>query len=298
MMHRYTAPFLAVLVLALAAFTGSALAGNGTVNGSGGENGNSANAPGHQTTQAPAPAAPAAAAAPVAAKHQSTVKQSKQSQTSAANPATSGTNAHGVKPSNTTSHNSYATASSGETKLYGNGKTAGQIATQAGYGNAVLHGPGNSQPHKTVPCGGKHEVDVHALKNKASTCGSTQPAGASAQGASTANGTPAASVAAATATPATSVAASTATPAAAAAPVTAQAAPVGAGGVLGAAVALKPAKAKPAGGVLGATARLGGTVAATRLPFTGLPLWIFAVAALALIGTGLAFRRASLDPIQ
>jgi hypothetical protein len=49
--------------------------------------------------------------------------------------------------------------------------------------------------------------------------------------------------------------------------------------------------------VLGATTRLGGTVASTRLPFTGLPLWIFAGVALALIGIGLAFRRASANRI-
>jgi len=45
--------------------------------------------------------------------------------------------------------------------------------------------------------------------------------------------------------------------------------PASAGGVKGATVALKPTKAKPSGGVLGATTRLGGTVASTRLPFTG-----------------------------
>jgi hypothetical protein len=81
-----------------------------------------------------------------------------------------GSNGHaqGVKPSNTTQHDTYANASSNQTKQYGNGKTAGEIATQAGQPNATLHGPGNSQPHKTS-CGG-HEVDVHALKNHGGSC--------------------------------------------------------------------------------------------------------------------------------
>jgi hypothetical protein len=47
-----------------------------------------------------------------------------------------------------------------------------------------------------------------------------------------------------------------------------------------------PAKAaSPRSGVLGASTRTG------TLPFTGLPLWIPAVAAFALLGTGLALRR-------
>jgi hypothetical protein len=47
--------------------------------------------------------------------------------------------------------------------------------------------------------------------------------------------------------------------------------------------------------VLGATTRLGGTVASARLPFTGLPLWIFAAVALALIAIGYTVRRSSAD---
>jgi hypothetical protein len=67
--------------------------------------------------------------------------------------------------------------------------------------------------------------------------------------------------------------------------------------VKGAVVALKQTKTKPAGGVLGTTTRLGGTIASTQLPFTGLPLWIFAIAAAALIGVGITLRRASADRI-
>jgi hypothetical protein len=83
----------------------------------------------------------------------------------------------GVKPSNDTAHDTHAAASSDETKLYGNGKTAGQIAQQNGAApSTVLHGPGNSQPHKASPCAGGHEVDVHALKGKrGGRCGNTSP---------------------------------------------------------------------------------------------------------------------------
>jgi hypothetical protein len=75
----------------------------------------------------------------------------------------------GVKPSASTNstHNTNAAAASTQTKLYGNGKTAGQIAMQAGAGASTnLYGPGNSQPHKASLCAGSktHLVDVHALK--------------------------------------------------------------------------------------------------------------------------------------
>jgi len=64
-------------------------------------------------------------------------------------------------------HDTHAAASSDKTKKYGNGKTAGQIAIQNGAApTAILHGPGNSQPHKVAPCTGGDEVDVHALKSK------------------------------------------------------------------------------------------------------------------------------------
>jgi hypothetical protein len=392
MKHRLAAPLFVVLVLALAAFTGAAFAGDGHGNG-GSSNGNSANAPGHQTTAAPAAPAPATA-----------------------------DNSTGVKPSSTTAHgqhNTSAPASSNKTKQYGNGKTAGQIATSSGHGDATLYGPGNSQPHKTSACPGGHEVDVHALKNKNGTCTSTsekatsqkskqgevkssehakskssEKSGVAAQkteeqqteshgvaasahahvtichatGSSsnpyvrispsaagvfhghlghqdgrdivppfTWNGTtysenwtdagmaiynagctvpstsaatltplaPATStpLAPATLTPATVAPATiaagsvlgtqaTVTPAVSSSAASSPTAtPAAAGGVKGAAVALKPTKTKPAGGVLGTTTRLGGSVAATRLPFTGLPLWIFALVAAGLIGVGLAMRR-------
>ncbi|HJQ49017.1 MAG TPA: hypothetical protein VJ838_00680 [Gaiellaceae bacterium] len=91
----------------------------------------------------------------------------KQASVSASVSATASVSA-GVKPSATTSasgHNTNALAASTKTKLYGNGKTAGQIAMQSGAGAATnLYGPGNSQPHKPVCPGGKATFDVHALK--------------------------------------------------------------------------------------------------------------------------------------
>jgi len=80
-----------------------------------------------------------------------------------------------VKSSSTTGFNTFAAAGSSATKVYGNGRTAGQIAEQNGAGaSAMLFGPGNSQPHKTALCvtnGKLHLIDVHALKaHSAASC--------------------------------------------------------------------------------------------------------------------------------
>jgi hypothetical protein len=93
-----------------------------------------------------------------------------------------GSNDRGVKPDSTTKHDTYARADSDKTKRYGNGKTAGKIATSRGAsGDTVLHGPGNSQPHKVVSCGHRHEVDVHAVKSYSSaSCGEQKHAVAAA----------------------------------------------------------------------------------------------------------------------
>jgi hypothetical protein len=167
-----------VLVLGIAALaSASAFAGNGNGQGNGKGNGkddsavvpaavaatsqgngNSANPPG-QLKKDDAPAPTVAAPAQADATQQVSSAQS------------------GVKPSNDTAHDTHAAASSDETKLYGNGKTAGQIAQRNGAApSTVLHGPGNSQPHKASPCAGGHEVDVHALKGKrGGSCGNTSP---------------------------------------------------------------------------------------------------------------------------
>ena len=89
-------------------------------------------------------------------------------------PATT-TSDQGVKPSNDTKKDTHAQAGSNQTKLYGNGTTAGQIAIKNGASPTTdLYGPGNSQPHKVAVCGG-HEVDVHALKShNGGSCTSTK----------------------------------------------------------------------------------------------------------------------------
>jgi hypothetical protein len=191
----------------------------------------------------------------------------------------------GVKPSSATTHNTLAPASSNATKLYGNGKTAGQIATQAGFGSWMLYGPGNSQPHKVI-CG-PHNVDVHALKAHAAKC--TTAAAASVA----ASLSPAA---AASLSPAASAQASVAGSVAAQTPTTAATQPKSA------AAGVKGEEASHGGGVLGARAELASntkrvsrailaTVRKGTLPFTGLGLWMPVLFGLALIAGGYGLRR-------
>jgi hypothetical protein len=183
----------------------------------------------------------------------------------------------GVKPSSTTSlsgHNTLAPASSNRTKLYGNGKTAGQIATQAGFGSAMLFGPGNSQPHKTN-CG-PHAVDVHALKAHAAACAAAATVSASVTPAASTQTSVAGAVAGQTA--AATVAARGAE---ASAPAKNSAS---GGGVLGAKAELANAT-KPLSRAVLATIRKG------TLPFTGLGLGLPVALGLALIASGYALRR-------
>jgi hypothetical protein len=261
-----------VLVLGIAALaSASAYAGNGLGNGNGKDDsvvapagaaaaqdhGNSANAQGQlKKDEAAAPTASAVAQIDPA-------------------PAQSG-----VKPSNDTAHDTPAAASSDQTKQYGNGKTAGQIAVQNGAApSTILHGPGNSQPHKAAPCSGGHEVDVHALKGKRrKSCGTQQPpstphstpdpgkVGDPAHGPN-AGGTTSAPSASSPSVPSTSASAKPA-------------------------VSTKHAGVESAAGVLSATGAIGGGT----LPFTGFPLWVVALIAIALIAFGLMLRRRSAAP--
>lgn len=256
-----------VLVLGVLAFAGSALAGsgngNGNGNGSGGGNpsqsdaapGNSGSAPGQEKKDAAPEPAPTAA---------TTTTVAEQSSAPTA----------GVQPSNTTAHDTHAAASSNQTKKYGNGQTAGAIAQKNGAsGNTVLHGPGNSQPHKAAPCSGGHEVDVHALKShsRSRSCGTPTPAPSP------------------TPTPTPPPGHTTTT--------SEQQPPARPGSDPGS----PPAGSKAAGheesssasdaesqGILAATGRIG---RAATLPFTGAPLWAIALFGLMLIGAGLALRQ-------
>jgi hypothetical protein len=265
-MSRRTTAALGTIVLttALSAFTGSALAGNGNGNGGGagsqaapagqsGSHGNSASAPG-QTKKDQA----------------STIASPKGS--ASQNTATSA----GLKPTSATSKNQWAPASSNRTKRYGNGTTAGQIATQAGAGSSMLYGPGNSQPHK-VGCNG-HLIDVHALKAHATACSSS---------------TTSATTHTSTSTPTTVTKVITAVTSHHGSAVghsakgSAASTGAAAGGVLGATAKASSGKGPGFGGVLGAVASVGhGT-----LPFTGFPLWAAAVVGLMLVLGGLTVAR-------
>ena len=258
-----------VLVLAIAALgSASAYAGNGQGNGKDDsvaapaaaagaqDHGNSANAQGQlKKDEAAAPTGTAAAQIDPA-------------------PAQAG-----VKPSNDTAHDTHEAASSDETKQYGNGKTAGQIAVQNGAApSTILHGPGNSQPHKAAPCSGGHEVDVHALKGKRRKSCGTQPSspphstpdpgkvGDPVQGSTVGGGTPA-SAASSPSVPSTSASAKPA-------------------------VSTKHAGVESAAGVLSAT----GASRRGTLPFTGFPIWVAMLIGLELIALGLILRRRSAAP--
>ncbi|MEN3311638.1 MAG: hypothetical protein V7645_967 [Actinomycetota bacterium] len=260
-----------VLVLGVAALaSASAYAGNG--NGSG--NGNGKNEP--------ATAAPAAADAPGQLKKDDIPAAPAPAALENVAAQDAGAAQTGVKPSNDTAHDTRAAASSDETKEYGNGKTAGQIAIGNGAApSTVLHGPGNSQPHKASPCSGGHEVDVHALKGKRGrTCGTQPPSppaprpnptpdpgkpGDPGHGPNGSNNPPAA----------TSSPADPSTP-----------------GMAKPVVSSRRGRVESASGVLSATGAIGGGT----LPFTGFPLGIVVMIAVALIAVGMTMRRRGRTP--
>jgi hypothetical protein len=261
-----------VLALGMAVFANSAFAGNGNGNDNAegavpsavveGDSspGKSENAPGQAKKGAEA-GQPAAVEATVVVEEES--------------PA----NSEGVKPSNTTGPETYAAASSDKTKEYGDGKTAGQIAIQNGaVPSAILHGPGNSQPHKAAPCSGGHEVDVHGLKGKGhqKACGTSSPPGGPAPGSTPGGNSSSSTNRGFDPKPEAGVPAADpgSTPA-------------------------DPGSSQPAGGVASHSVEQGshGVLAAAAvvgrgtLPFTGFPLWGLALVALMLVGFGLALRR-------
>ncbi len=256
-----------VLALGVAALaSASAYAGNGQGNGkgqddpaapaavSGGadDHGNSANAPGQ-------------------------VKKDDAAATAATQPAVPEA---GVKPSNDTAHDTRAPASSDQTKLYGNGKTAGQIAIGNGAApSTVLHGPGNSQPHKATPCaGGHHEVDVHALKAKrGGACGSQPPSPPTPRPNPTPDPGKPGDPAHGSNVPSSSPPANPSTPS-----TPGQPKPV-----------VSPHRGRAQGAeVLAAT----GAIGSGTLPFTGFPIWLVMAIALALIAAGVALRQRSRAP--
>jgi hypothetical protein len=255
-----------VLVLGVFVFAVPAYAGNGNGNGNDKGNagasdatpGNSANAPGQVKKDTP----PAAETTTVA----TTTTVASQSTTTT-----------GVKPSNDTAHETHAPAQSDQTKLYGNGQTAGQIAIKNGASKStVLHGPGNSQPHKAAPCSGGHERDVHALKGRhAPSCGNTPtpPPGP----------TPTPGPPGDDDTPPTVVRTEDKQPA----PADPGAQP-GTSGEAAGDVATSSNGESVGQGVLTATQQIG---RAASLPFTGLGLWPALLIGIGLVAAGLGLRQ-------
>jgi hypothetical protein len=150
-----------VLVLGVAVLAGPAAAGNGNGNGSGDGKGTA----GSVTAVAASPGNSATAPGQLK-KDDGTSSQAAPPVVAADSASSSSASDPGVKPASGTAHDTHAAASSTKTKLYGNGQTAGEIAIRNGApASTVLHGPGNSQPHKAALCSGGHEVDVHAFKS-------------------------------------------------------------------------------------------------------------------------------------
>src|SRR6476661_2556381 len=261
------------LVLGLAALaSASAYAGNGNGNGKGNGKNEPAAAPAGAAAQSSGPGNSAGAPGQVKKDEEAQAVAPEASTGSA--PTAAETVQAGVKPSNDTAHDTHAAASSDTTKLYGNDKTAGQIAIQNGAApSTVLHGPGNSQPHKAAPCSGGHEVDVHALKGKrGKTCGGQPPSPPTPRPHPTPDpgkpGDPAHDPGGNT------LAVTPSSPSAQGTPT--QADPQQ-GGV------------EMAAGVLSAT----GAIGAGTLPFTGFPIWVVVLIGVALIVLGLMLRRRS-----
>jgi hypothetical protein len=250
-----------LLAIALAAFTGSALAGNG--------NGNTP--PGQAKRSSPSSGSTGSASQ----NSPSTPGTKPANNTGNTTACTTG-GGTGTSATCTPANSSTASAPSSKgqkdvSKRYGNGTTAAQIANSRGASSGTMvKGPGNSQPHKVCGKNG-HYVDVHAVKSYSSNCATRLSSSSSSQTATTA---------------------STST-------TTGQVAPTVVGGMAGAAAGVSAAR--PAAGVLGAVAtghglRGGvlGAVAAKRtgkLPFTGFSVWLGLLVGFALTGAGLGLRR-------
>ena len=261
-----------VLVLSVFAFAVPAYAGNGNGNGNGNGKdnagaadsapGNSASAPGQMKKDAPMAETTTTPSTTTAVADQ-TVPPSE-----------------GVKPSNETAHDTHAEAQSNQTKQYGNGQTAGQIAIKNGAsGKTVLHGPGNSQPHKAAPCAGGHEVDVHALKGRrAGSCGG----GGDTPDPPDPQPTPGPGDAD---KPSVIVTAAEQTPSAVTDPASQ---PDATGESAGEVVASSSGEGRQTQRVRGQTQRIGRVAS---LPFTGQELWLAVLLGMGLIAAGLALRQ-------
>ena len=255
-----------LLVLGLAAFSGSALAGNATAPG------NSANAPGQAKKDAVGAQASTQSRGRGSADQNVGIAAGVKPTNASAKGSTCSTgggtgSSATCKATGVAAANAQSAGKADASKRYGSGTTAAQVANSRGApAGSTIYGPGNSQPHKVSNCvhpaknnnGGG--VDVHAVKSYPSAhC--TSSTGTTTTSNNTTLGT----------TATTTGKASTAH------------GDVAQGGVLGASAS----KSQPAGGILGAIESVGqGT-----LPFTGFPLLASVLFAVALIGLGLALRR-------
>jgi hypothetical protein len=278
-----------LLGLGMAAFTGSALAGNG--NGSGKDEGSTGTQPANGSAAQNSGAEPGVK--PTNATAKNTTCSTGGGQGTSATCAATGSGAA----------NASSAGKADSSKKYGNGKTAAQVANSRGApAGTQVYGPGNSQPHKVWDCRRQHWVDVHAVKSYSTASCNTQArqptasetrkesatGGASVPGPTSGRTTGGANNSAhtpnttgATSTQSGGVLGSSATGSGA----TAQGGSSPTGGVLG--VTASGGNSGSAGGVLGAIESVGSGV----LPFTGFPLWIVVLAAAAAIVLGLALRR-------
>ena len=261
-----------LLGVALSAIASPALAGNGQGNGGGNGNGNDGGAA--QSQPAASPGNSGAAPGQVKKDGDDAKPDNGNGNGNGASASAPASTAEptgpsdGVKPSNSTAHNTNAAAGSNKTKKYGNGKTAGQIAIQHRYpSSGNLHGPGNSQPHKVTTCGHRHGVDVHALKSHpGGSCGTPEPPRPPhVPEPPTHSGPPV-------------------VPGAPHDPSTPPSKPAHDGGYSSTVVSTRSTSATESGA-------LGATVEHATLPFTGFPLWAAVLAAAVLFGSGLALRR-------
>jgi hypothetical protein len=325
-MQRFWKELAGALVLALtcAAFAGAAFAGNGGGNGRDGDHGKE-QAPG-QERKAEEQAPSTTATTTAATTERSGAKAESKGESKADSKEKSEANGGGKQePGSTTK----GVAGDGS-KQYGNGESALHVAKEHApqVGLADLSGPGNSKLHKVTICHATGStsnpyvvitVDVHALKAHtqhqdgrdvipapsggcpaASSGGGTTTTGTTGTttGTTTTGTTTTGTTTTGTTTTGTTTTGTTTTG------TTTTTGSTTTGGVAG--VSTPPPGGHSAGspqpsvqggpqggpaGVLGVTTRLGTAARSGTLPFTGVPLWLAALAAAGLLAAGVGLRR-------
>jgi hypothetical protein len=311
-MQRFWKELAGALVLALtcAAFAGAAFAGNGGGNGRDGDHGKE-QAPG-QERKAEEQAPSTTATTTAATTERSGAKAESKGESKADSKEKSEANGGGKQePGSTTK----GVAGDGS-KQYGNGESALHVAKEHApqVGLADLSGPGNSKLHKVTICHATGStsnpyvvitVDVHALKAHTQHQDGRDvipaPSGgcpaASSGGGTTTTGTTGTTTTGTTTTGTTTTGTTTTG-------TTTTTGSTTTGGVAG--VSTPPPGGHSAGspqpsvqggpqggpaGVLGVTTRLGTAARSGTLPFTGVPLWLAALAAAGLLAAGVGLRR-------